>query len=681
MAGMGRHAPLGMRLLGWAAIYVGFGLLGRATVIDGEALSLVGPAGGVAVLWLASGDRRTLPWDTATLGTVVFLLNVLSGLPVLMALVFVVGTFGQVSLFLWLWGWSARTERVLRVTSLGDLSRLVVASVLASLLGATLGHVGRRLVMDAGDPATLAVWWGRNAAGILLVTVVGSLLLERARTGTGLQPAGARRFEFIAILAGSLLLYVVVFTAGETHPLAFLLLFATLLAGARLTPLGVAVHTVFTGALVIVLTLQELGPFAAVQSLPGRALVAQVFVVTVLLTGLVLAFSHQQRDRALADLEAARRSDADRATLLAAILENLREGVSVVRDDGQVVVRNPAGRRLLGAGAADLPNTVQGAEAYGLRHPDGAPLADAERPHVRALSGDPVLAEDLLVRNRAVPQGRVLEVTAVPMRGQRPDDRRLAVVTFRDVTTDREDRQHLASFAGVVAHDLSNPLTIVAGWSESLAEAFSEGAVEPEDGGPMIARIQLAAAHMRQFIDDLLDYTVARDHPIQVADFDLSAVAESVAALRRDADTRPEIDIEAGIWVRGDSALVRQLLDNLIGNAVKYVAPGVRPRITVTAEDRDGEREIQVTDNGIGIPEDDREQVFDDFHRAHPDSYRGTGIGLAICRRVIERHGGRIRAEANPTGTGTRFVFTLPTSDVELSGAVGSGSSSHETSR
>ncbi len=164
---------------------------------------------------------------------------------------------------------------------------------------------------------------------------------------------------------------------------------------------------------------------------------------------------------------------------------------------------------------------------------------------------------------------------------------------------------------------------------------------------------------MRAFIDDLLGFTVARDQPLEVDELDLSGVAEDVASLRRDGSSRALIQVQAGMAACGDRVLVRQLLDNLIGNAVKYVEPGVRPDITVTAEELGDDLEVSVSDNGIGIPTDMRERVFASFARAHGGAYAGQGLGLAICQRVVNRHGGRIWV-ADPVGTGTTIRFTLP---------------------
>src|SRR5699024_3643272 len=113
--------------------------------------------------------------------------------------------------------------------------------------------------------------------------------------------------------------------------------------------------------------------------------------------------------------------------------------------------------------------------------------------------------------------------------------------------------------------------------------------------------------------------------------------------------------------VHADEAMVRQLLNNLIGNAIKYVRPGVAPEISVHARLLGNRVEVTVADRGIGIPAEARDEVFEAFHRAHEDDrYDGHGIGLAVCKEIVERHGGRIAALAPADGVGTRMVFTLP---------------------
>jgi signal transduction histidine kinase len=124
---------------------------------------------------------------------------------------------------------------------------------------------------------------------------------------------------------------------------------------------------------------------------------------------------------------------------------------------------------------------------------------------------------------------------------------------------------------------------------------------------------------------------------------------------------RPEIHLAPLPAVRADPAMLRHVLDNLIGNALKYVRPDTAARVEVRpAPAPDGWARIEVADRGIGIPDQHKPAVFDRFHRAHVNSgYAGTGLGLAICKTIVERHGGEIAVADNPGG-GTRFHFTLP---------------------
>lgn len=300
-------------------------------------------------------------------------------------------------------------------------------------------------------------------------------------------------------------------------------------------------------------------------------------------------------------------------------------------------------------------------QEHGLFHANGVPLTPSELPGARALAGETVQPADLHVRAPSIPDGRVVEVSAMPLDNKDPSAPRRAMVNVRDVTVDRQHRDSLASFAGVVAHDLFNPLTVVDGWAEALADEFAVGPVAAGTALPMLTRIQGAASHMRAFIADLLAYTVAKDQSLRTGPVDLTAIARDLSRLYADGPGSPQILVDDYLAAWADEGLVRQLFDNLLGNAVKYVAPGVRPSITITGRVAGFQQEVRVTDNGIGIPAEERELVFESFHRAHR-GYLGTGLGLAICHRITDRHGGSIRVEAAPSGTGSTFVITLPNS-------------------
>lgn len=654
------------------------GFLGRATIIDGAALSLIWPAAGVATLWIGTGNRSTWVNDFLALALATFAVNALTGSPPAASLVFVVTNVIQVVAFLvllrrWLpdlWGFGG-TAPLLR---LADLGRLTLAALLGSLLGASVGALGRTLVVGQTDLSSFIVWWGRNGVAVIVIVTLG-ILIGQPLSGTGsartriariraaLRPRSwVHLLEGAALVGGSAGLFVLMFLDETGHPLAFLVLVMSVWAGIRFGPLTVTLHGIAMGATGVGFTLAGIGPFAVIEDPYYRALVAQTFVAMAVLTGLALAFSRAERDQANRDLLRERRAADDRARMLDAVLESMTEGILVVEEGGRILVRNRAARafaELIG----EPTDQIQPAENYGLQHSNGLPVTDEELPAVRALAGETVPPEDLHLRTEAAPEGRVLEVAARPLDSEDPDAPRRAMVNTRDVTVDREHRDTLASFAGVVAHDLSNPLSRIDGWAEALADEFEHGDVPPVVGQAMLTRIQAASEHMREFIADLMSYTIARDQSLHLGPVDLTAEARSLAELRTDAPSArsaPQVDVQEGLALWADRGLVRQLLDNLIGNAVKYVAPGVAPRISVTGRPLAEWLEIRVRDNGIGIPEYQREEIFESFHQAHGDGFGGTGLGLTICRRIVERHGGSIRVEAAPEGTGSTFVLVLP---------------------
>lgn len=655
-----------LRLLVWLALYVAAGVLGRLTIIDGQALGLVWPAAGIGVLWLATSSRRRLPLDLLAMAGVVFAVNAVTGASVGLAAVLVATNLVQALLFVGVvrrWRPDLRGFGGTRAPgTLSDLGALTCSAALACLVAAALGQVGLAALGQDPDLTSTAVWWGRNLTGILTVGVLGLLVLARyaapaaERRSTGVTRRAAR--EAVVLAALSAVLVVVVFGRPEAPPVGFLMLFATVLAGVRLGPVGVALHGLGTGCAAVAFTLVGLGPFAAVADLAQRAVYAQVFVVMTVLTGLVLAFNRAERDRALDDLRVLQAETADRAQLFEAVLEHMREGVVVTDADGEFLVRNNAGRVLLGELPGD-PTRLQEPAFYDLRHPDGRPVLEHERPFRLAVEGHQVLA-DYLLRPRDGREQVVIEIAASPLPPSDPDSpQRRAILTYRDVTALRHDRDALAAFSGVVAHDLKRPLAVINGWSEALAERFADGAVEPDDGLRMLDRVTGAALQMGRFIDDLLSYTVVRDAPVQRVDVDLSRAADDAAAAFRERESRPQVYVQTGLHALADPVMVRQVLDNLIGNATKYVAPGVRPRVQVRGREDAEWTVLTVTDNGIGIPAEQRDLVFETFYRAHGEAYRGTGLGLAIVRRAVERCGGTVSVRDNPGG-GSVFEVRLP---------------------
>lgn len=218
--------------------------------------------------------------------------------------------------------------------------------------------------------------------------------------------------------------------------------------------------------------------------------------------------------------------------------------------------------------------------------------------------------------------------------------------------------EELERYAHVAAHDLRSPLVTVGGYMRLLerryghelgteAEVFLRHALEGVD-------------RMEALIDDLLDYAKLDGmRPVESPVNLDQALDRALGALQVDMQSSgAQVHREGLPTVLGHDERLARLFQNLIGNAIKFrgVAP---PLIRVWAEQEDGMWLISVEDNGIGIPSTELEEVFAPFQRLHGDSeYSGTGMGLAICKKIVEQHGGRIWAESE-LGQGTTFRFTL----------------------
>jgi PAS domain S-box-containing protein len=210
--------------------------------------------------------------------------------------------------------------------------------------------------------------------------------------------------------------------------------------------------------------------------------------------------------------------------------------------------------------------------------------------------------------------------------------------------------EELETFSYSVSHDLRAPLRAIDGFSRELE--LSSGDSLDEQGRRYLAKIRAATRRMAQLIDDLLDLARLSRKPMRRTAADVTAIAQEVAAELG----APWVDVAPGLWVDGDVHLVRVVLQNLIGNAVKFSAPRETPRVEVFAA---GDGVIAVRDNGVGFDMAYAEKLFTPFQRLHPSSdFEGTGIGLALVHRIVQRHGGTLRAESAP-GQGATFFFAL----------------------
>jgi len=349
------------------------------------------------------------------------------------------------------------------------------------------------------------------------------------------------------------------------------------------------------------------------------------------------------------------------------LVESLEEGVLMVDTGGKLVTANPSAERILGMDPHDVLAPNQSDPTWSFVALDGTPLPEDNRPlRITAASGRSQIAVPLGLRR---PDGttRWLSVStrAVETNGEGPFT---VVISFTDITEEREavdalerSNQELQQFAYVASHDLSEPLRMVSSYLNLLRRRY-RGRLDP-DADEFIEYAVDGAARMRSLIEGLLAYSRAGrgeelPEPVELASV-TADVLRSLAAAMVEAGTEIEVtDLPVVMGVRGQ---LEQLVQNLVANALKFRADG-RARVWVREEAAPpGMVQIAVADGGIGIEPSEREHVFEMFQRLHDrEVYEGTGIGLAICRKIVERHGGRIWVDERDGG-GTVFRFTLPT--------------------
>jgi PAS domain S-box-containing protein len=219
--------------------------------------------------------------------------------------------------------------------------------------------------------------------------------------------------------------------------------------------------------------------------------------------------------------------------------------------------------------------------------------------------------------------------------------------------------QDLRQFAYAASHDLQEPLRAVAGCAQLFASRYAT--TLDAEGQELIRHMVEGSTRMKHLIEDLLAYSRVESHGTELAPVDaVDAVSEAILNLRQAVrESHAEVVVAGLPAVYADRRQLTQLFQNLLSNAIKY-AGHAPPHITVTAEPMADAWLFTVRDRGIGIPPDARERVFAIFQRLHGrEEYPGTGVGLALCRRIVERHGGRIWIEPT-TGPGTEVRFTLP---------------------
>ncbi|MDF9746414.1 PAS domain S-box protein [Natrinema salsiterrestre] len=337
------------------------------------------------------------------------------------------------------------------------------------------------------------------------------------------------------------------------------------------------------------------------------------------------------------------------------LAENFPNGIVALFDDE--LRYTAAGGQLLGEIGIDRETAI-GQSIYE-RYPDEL-VAEIE-PHFRAaLEGDERSFE-LAYRDRQ------LRATTLPVRtGGEVTGGMLVVQDITERTEYQrkleESNERLEQFAYAASHDLQEPLRMVTSYLRLIEGRYADEL--DADGEEFIDYAVDGAERMREMIDGLLAYSRVETQGDPLEPVDLDAV---FAAVREDLQVRidetdAEITAESLPRVAGDASQLRQVFQNLLANAIEY-SGDEPPRIHVSADRDGGDWEISVRDEGIGIDPSDQDRIFRVFQRLHShETHDGTGIGLALCHRIVERHGGEIRVDSEP-GDGATFSITLSATD------------------
>ncbi len=328
--------------------------------------------------------------------------------------------------------------------------------------------------------------------------------------------------------------------------------------------------------------------------------------------------------------------------------------LGVASDEGRWLRVNPAGRRLLGYTEDELYERT----LADLVHPEDAHLMAACRNRLAA--GEVVTFESRCCCRDGSCRWFVWKI--IPSLEEKAwyviGEDRSEVARWREIADARA--RELQQFAYVASHDLKEPLRMVSSYVQLLARRY-RGKLDA-DADEFIAFAVDGANRMQSMITDLLSYSRVTTQGKPFEPTDMNAVFD-----RATANLQLAIEEFGAVVTRddlpticADGAQMVQLLQHLVGNAIKFRRSDERPEIHVAARQQGGEWIFSVSDNGMGIEPKDHERVFHIFQKLHGrGEYPGNGIGLAICRKIVERHGGRIWVESD-LGRGSTFYFTLP---------------------
>ena len=610
---------------------VGALVLQHVSTLQVDGISSIQAVAAVAFLWLTLAwrwpDRAGRPLVVA--GTAVLVLVVtgvtylLLGLDALVAARVAATVVLQAGVTLLVHRWRIGDDNFTPHRP-SDLVDLFLASLVGALVVLPLGPAPGLWVTS--PPFDLFWWAALSTAYVFVAGACVMILVSRSPRSEAIRTKLLDIYLTLVVTAVSL---GVVLVYGE-YPLSWIVLLPAVYAGMRLGPwISAAYSLTGTVAVVAALAVPAVTRSYAARDYP-RLLLLDCLMTAFVFVVLLLSLVRDQRAYLATEVVRRRQEAIDQAGLLSTVFESISDALVLMDPDGVVKLHNGAAVELLG-------HDLLGSEP-------ATWLARRRESSTFTYTYN---------RNASEETVRVLAVQLADVQYAGADG---VVAIARDVTTEQRRIEELTSFAAVAAHDLKSPLAAVQGWMEVAEDALAN---DRSTASAALDRGRVAADRMSREIDDWLTYNVAREGAVQPEPVALQPVLDSIVATYPGGDFL----VETPDTVRADPTLLRHLLVNLVGNAVKYTRVGDKPIVTIRSfatKDRNWVR-LYVVDAGIGIPEGQENTIFEPFRRGTglDASYEGSGLGLALAKRIVRRHGGLISAERNE-GPGSTFTVTLP---------------------
>ena len=374
--------------------------------------------------------------------------------------------------------------------------------------------------------------------------------------------------------------------------------------------------------------------------------------------------------------------------LYEAVFMTMAEGVVCQSASGEITAVNPAAERIQGRSARQMLGLTSDSPHWEAIHADGTPFPGTDHPSMMTLrTGEPYSNVIMGIRK---PDGTRtwISVNSQPLMSAGNSRPSAVITTFHDISAQirAEDEirrlnvklekrvaertqqleaaiEDLESFSYSVSHDLRAPVRAVDNFSSILQKEYGDKL--DQEGQRLIGIVRKNAARMGTLINGLLAFARAGHRDLVLAQIDLEALARDVLdeLAPSFAGRQVNVQIAALPSIHADSAVIRQVLLNLLANAIKFTRPREVAQLEIRARVTGHEVTCSVKDNGVGFEPEYGHKLFGIFQRLHDaDEFEGTGIGLGIVKRIIDKHGGRVWAEGSP-GVGATFYFSLPHTD------------------